>query len=100
MYMVVIDFLESNASTTSALPEFASLFPNLKTIVNQIQKNLESQGLDRSGIVLNTDRLKNRLMDSALDISRKISAYAVMTDNQVFLKSFNSQNRICITRIK
>jgi hypothetical protein len=83
MEVALHDFLDQNATITSSLPNFGTLFSSFSENMIKIQVIRELQEADKSGITQIKEQLKSDLIGKALDISRKIQAYAKMTDKTV-----------------
>ncbi len=81
MFIVVREYLNKNAAITTALPNFASLYTALTDGINQIHDIRALQELDKKGLAVTKRSLKGRLIESALDVSRKTVAYAEFAGN-------------------
>ena len=86
MELALRDFLNQNATITETIPHFGILFPEFTDNINQIQIIREQQEADRTGIAVRKERLRNDLIDLAIDVSRKTEAYSKMTNNSVLEK--------------
>lgn len=78
MYLVVKDLLSqtSNATIVTALPSFGGFLTSFNSGVTSLQTIREAQELDRTGIAVNKNELKIDLIFKAIDIARKVTAYA------------------------
>ena len=81
MYHVVRDFVNLNGIALKELPGFAENFEIFVTTIEAVHLTIEKQITKRSGITLKKRDLRLDISVRALDFSRKISAYAIMTDN-------------------
>jgi hypothetical protein len=86
MQLVARDFLTANATITATLPNYAGFFTAVTTGITQIQSIREQQEFDKTGIALNKTQLKTNLIALAIDVSRKVVAYATIVNNTVLLK--------------
>jgi len=83
MELALRDFLNQNATITSPLPNFAALFSSFSENMDTIRQISEQQETDRTGITRSKEQIKNDLINSTLDVSDKLTAYAKMTENTV-----------------
>jgi hypothetical protein len=83
MEVAIRDFLNQNATITSSLPNFSALFSSFSENMDQIRQISEQQDTDRTGITKSKEQIKSDLIDSTLDLSDKLTAYAKMTENTV-----------------
>jgi hypothetical protein len=86
MEIAIRDFLNQNATITSNLPEFGTLFTHFSDNMDQIQVIREKRESDKTGIADNKGQLRIDLVSKALDISLKTKAYAKMTHNAALVK--------------
>ena len=86
MKLALRDFFNKNATITSILPSFGTLFPLFTGNIIQIQVIREQQETDKSGISDNKDLLHDDLVFKALDVSRKTEVYAKMSNNAILAK--------------
>jgi hypothetical protein len=85
MQLVARDYLIQNATVTATLPNFAGYFTAIQTGITQIQVIREAQEFDKTGITANKNQLKANLIAQAIDISRKVVAYATFVNNPILL---------------
>jgi len=83
MELALRDFLNQNATIISTLPNFEALFSTFSKNMDHIRQISEQQVTDLTGITKSKEQIRTELMDSTLDISHKLSAYAKMTENTV-----------------
>jgi hypothetical protein len=82
----VYDLLKKNLALLSELPMFTSLFGKYETLLNQIWALSEQQEKDISGLKQQKETLKADLIKKALDVSRRVVAYATLAGNEVLSK--------------
>lgn len=85
MYLVVKDFLTSNATITATLPNFPGFLTAFQSSLAMIQSNGEQQMFDKTGISTNKGQLRNALIVLAADTARKVQAYARFANNQLLM---------------
>jgi hypothetical protein len=85
MFMAVRDFLTANATITATLPNYAGYFTAVQNGITSIQTIREQQEFDKTGIAANKNQLKTTLISQAMDVSRKVVAYALYVNNTVLL---------------
>jgi hypothetical protein len=85
MYLVVKDFLTTNAAVVNPLPNYSGFFTAFAGAIGQIQTYGEQQQFDKSGLKANKVQLINTLAMLAADTSRKMQAYARYANNQLLL---------------
>lgn len=86
MQLVTRDFLIVNAPITATLPNYAGFFTAVNNGITQIQVIREQQEFDKTGIAVNKTQLKTSLISLAIDVSRKVVAYATIANNSILLK--------------
>ena len=89
MSLSTISFLESNALQTAIVPNLSAYIAIAKSINTQIQTMQELQEFNRTGFTVNKNVLKAQLISQAIDVARKVKAYAINSDNQVLLAEMN-----------
>ena len=99
MEVALRDFLSQNATITTSLPNFRTLFSSFSENMDKIQVIRELQEADKSGIAQSKEQLRSDLIGKALDISQKIQAYAKMTENTILTSSVPScRNPVWVLR--
>jgi hypothetical protein len=83
MFMAARDYLIANAIITATLPNYAAFFAAVQTGIISIQSIREQQEFDKTGITANKNQLKNTLIQQAIDVARKLAAYAGYINNTV-----------------
>ncbi|NTW49708.1 MAG: carboxypeptidase regulatory-like domain-containing protein [Chlorobiales bacterium] len=86
MFLVVKDFLTTNAALLTPLPNYSAYFTTFQNSITQIQANAEQQQFDKTGIAVNKKQLKQTLITQTLDTAHRIVAYARFANNQILLK--------------
>lgn len=86
MFLVVKDFLTTNAALLTPLPNYSAYFTTFQNSITQIQANAEQQQFDKTGIAVNKKQLKQTLITQTLDTAHRIVAYARFANNQVLVK--------------
>ena len=85
MYLALRNFVISNEGITKELPNFPESHATLLSTINQIQAIGEMQKVDKKGLAIAKNKLKETLITMAADNSRKISAFAKFTQNNTLL---------------
>ena len=94
MCMVARDYLLLNTTVTSALPHFTEHFETLQSTITQIQAIAELQDIVRVGIAKTKKQLKEQLSSIAADNSRKLIAFANVTNNKILLAEIRNSESI------
>lgn len=89
MYLSVRDFLNQNATLVGALPNFPATVTTFQNSITQIQQTAELQEIDKSGIVTNKKQLRATLVTQAVDVARRVAAYATFVNNSTLLQEVN-----------
>jgi len=85
MYLTTDEFLATNSSITSLLPNFSRFSTTFQNGILEIRLSNEQQSFDKSGIAGNKSQLRKLLVTLAADASRKTQAYAKIENNQTLL---------------
>jgi hypothetical protein len=101
MYLAVRNFVSQNEAISKAIPKFSDSYATLQSAINDIQLIGEIQGVDKSGVAIDKNKLKNNLIAIAVKNSRKISALAKFNNNDTLLKEvrFNESDLIRIQEV-
>lgn len=86
MYLAVKEYLTANTAIVNPLPSFQGYFTAFLDSIVQIQTHSELQQFDKTGITATKKQQRKNLVTLAADTSRRITAYAKFTNNQVLLK--------------
>jgi len=89
MYLAVRNFVNANESITKELPNFQEYYTALLNTIGQIQIFAEMQKVDKKGLAIAKNKLKETLITMAADNSRKISAFAKFTSDNKLLEEIN-----------
>ena len=85
MAMVSSAYLAANSTITANLPSFSTYFTPLQSGITTIQSIREQQEFDKTGIAVNKNQLKATLISQAIDVARRVVAYATNVNNAVLL---------------
>ena len=102
MQLVVRDYLVANAAITATLPNYAGFFSGVSAGIVQIQTIRAQQEADKKGIATSKSQLKANLIVLAMDVSRKLVAYATIVNNTELLQEVNyaeSELKVCADTI-
>lgn len=83
MYSVVEDYLTTNASVVSGLPNYTPYFSAFTGGIDRIQSLVKRLLSDHSGLTISKDKLKIEAAVLAADSARKIKAYARFIKNDL-----------------
>ena len=89
MYLVMRDYMTTNATILAALPNFATNQTAFLNAIIQIQASDEQQNFNKTGIAAGKSQLKQTVVTLAADSSRKLTAYAKFTGNLTLLSEIN-----------
>jgi len=82
----IYDLLKKNLPLLSGLPVFTTLFSVYETKLIQLGVVSEQQEKDISGLKKQKEALRADLILKAMDVSRRVVAYATLTGNEVLAK--------------
>jgi hypothetical protein len=96
MYLAIRNFVSINDAVAKLIPKFMDHYANLQNATNEIQMIGEKQGVDKTGVAIDKNKLKKKLIELALKNSRKISAMAKFANNDSLLKEvrFNESDLV------
>ena len=86
MYLAVRNFVIQNEAIANGIPKFAASYATLQTTINKIQLIGEIQGVNKTGLAIDKNKLKMTLIVLAAKNSRKIAALAKFNNNDTLLK--------------
>jgi hypothetical protein len=89
MYLAVRDFLAPNDAVTKDLPEFPASFTAFQSNIKQIQLIGEAQKEVKTGLAKDKKELRKTLIMLSADNSRKVFAYAKITNNKALMDEVN-----------
>ena len=84
-----VAFLNANATITATLPGFAGYLTVIQTTLTQIQAAGVLQEADKSGDSVAKKQLRATLIAQAIDVSRRVVAYATNVNNNALLALVN-----------
>lgn len=85
MYLAVKDFINLNGGITKDLPNFEGNFTAFKSTIDRIMLIAEIQKDTTTGAAKEKKRLRENLINLAVDNSRSITAFAKFTNNELLL---------------
>jgi hypothetical protein len=80
-----VSFLNANAAITATLPNFAGYFTTIQNTHAQILVAKAQQEADKSGDIKAKNQLRATLIAQAIDIGRRMVAYATNVNNNTLL---------------
>jgi hypothetical protein len=86
MYLALRNFVSLNEEVAKLVPKFMESYGVLQSSTNEIQMIGERQGVDKTGIAIDKNKIKTKLIELALKNSRKIAALAKFNNNDTLLK--------------
>ncbi len=86
MYLAVRNFVIQNEAIAKSIPKFAASYATLQTTTNEIQLIGEMQGVNKTGLAIDKNKLKKTLIALAAKNSRKIAALAKFNNNDTLLQ--------------
>jgi len=89
MSLASVTFLNANATITATLPNFAGYFTTVQTTNTQIQAAQVQQEADKSGDTTAKKQLRATLIAQAIDVGRRVVAYATNVNNSALLALVN-----------
>jgi hypothetical protein len=81
MYLTLREFQLSYSAITATLPNYSVNSATFVDTILQIQRIAEQQKLNKKGVTESKNLLKEKLIVMTADYSRKLSAYARLTNN-------------------
>jgi hypothetical protein len=85
MYLALRNFVSINEMVAKLIPKFMASYAVLQSTTNEIQVISEKHGIDMTGVAIDKNKLKKKLVELALKNSRKISALAKFNNNDTLL---------------
>jgi hypothetical protein len=101
MYLAIRNFVVLNQTTANAIPKFDASFENLLKTIDEIQVNSELQGLNKTGLAIDKNKLKMNLVALAIKYSNKLTILAKLTRNATLLKEvrFNESDLLRLSEV-
>lgn len=104
MLMGLRDYLNQNSPIVATIPNLNGLLIVLQNLINQIQSASLLQNMNKSGVRINKNELRQNLVIVGADVSRRIAAYATMINNDTLLNEVQFSdyelNRLADIRLK
>lgn len=96
MYLAIRNFVSINEAIAKLIPKFLSTYGILEGATKEIEVIGEKQGVDKTGVAIDKNKLKKKLVELALKNSRKIAALAKFNNNDTLLNEvwFNESDLI------
>jgi hypothetical protein len=96
MYLTVRNFVILNELVAKNIAKFASIFANLLKNIAEIQLISEMQGVNKTGLALDKNKLKKTLIALAVKNSAKVAIFAKLNNNDTLLKEvlFNESDLV------
>jgi len=85
MAMAESAYLAANSTITANLPNFSTYFTPIQAGITSIQTIREQQEFDKTGITVNKSQQRTTLIAQAIDVERRVIAYATNVNNAVLL---------------
>ena len=86
MYLGIRNFVSQNEETANRIPKFAAAYAILLNTTDEIQIIGEMQGINKTGLALDKNKLKMALIALAVKYSNKVAILAKLTNNDTLLK--------------
>jgi hypothetical protein len=96
MYLALRNFVSINEAIAKLIPKFMASYGILQVTTNEIQVISEKHGIDMTGVAVDKNKLKEKLIGLALKNSRKIAALAKFNNNDTLLNEvrFNESDLV------
>jgi len=86
MYLAVRNYVNQNEAVAGKIPKFSSSFGKLQNITAEIQLIGEMQGVNKTGLAIDKNKLKMTLIAMAVKYSNKVTILARLNNNDTLLK--------------
>jgi hypothetical protein len=86
MYLGIRNFVSQNVPTANAIPKFAASYAILLSTIDEIQLIGEMQGINKTGLALDKNKLKKKLIALAVKYSNKVAILAKLNQNDTLLQ--------------
>lgn len=104
MYLGTRNLVSQNEAVAQAIPKFAASYANLLITIDEIQLIGKMQDTNKTGLAMDKNSLKKRLVSLAVKYSNKVAILAKLTKNDTLLKEvkFNESdlNRLSEVTLK
>lgn len=81
MYLVMIDYINSNITKFKDIPGFVEKFELFKIAIGEITTNQAKQLSNNTGVTKEKQLIRENLADFGLEISKKLFGYAIYSNN-------------------
>lgn len=101
MYLGTRNFVSQNEATANAIPKFAASYAILLGTIDEIQFIGEIQGINKTGLAMDKNKLKKKLIALAVKYSNKVAILAMLTKNDTLLKEvrFNESALVKLSEV-
>lgn len=101
MYLGTRNFVSQNEAIANGIPKFAVSYANLLSTIDEIQLIGEMQGINKTGLAMDKNRLKKKLIALAVKYSNKVAILAKLTKNDTLLKEvrFNESDLVRLSEV-
>lgn len=101
MYLGIRNFVSQNEETANAIPKFAAAYAILLNTTDEIQIIGELQGINKTGLAMDKNKLKMTLIALAVKYSNKVAILAKLTNNDTLLKEvrFNESDLVRLSEV-
>lgn len=101
MYLGIRNFVSQNQAIANAIPKFASSYAILLSTIDEIQLIGEMQGINKTGLALDKNKLKKKLIALAVKNSNKVAILAKLNQNDTLLKEvrFNESELVRLSEV-
>jgi hypothetical protein len=86
MYLAVRNYVNQNEAVAGKIPKFSSSFGKLQNITAELQLIGEMQGVNKTGLAIDKNKLKMTLIAMAVKYSNKVAILARLNNNDTLLK--------------
>ncbi|MDO9340814.1 MAG: carboxypeptidase-like regulatory domain-containing protein [Bacteroidales bacterium] len=101
MYLGTRNFVSQNEATANRIPKFATAYAILLNTTDEIQLIGEMQGINKTGLAMDKNKLKMTLIALAVKYSNKVAILAKLTNNDTLLKEvrFNESDLVRLSEV-
>jgi hypothetical protein len=86
MFLAVRNYSKLNEETTKNIPKFGENYSTLQKTVDEIQLISEVQGVNKTGLTIDKNKLKKKLIALAVKSSNNIAIHARVNNNDTLFK--------------
>jgi hypothetical protein len=101
MYLGTRNFVSQNQTTANAIPKFAASYAALLCTIDESQSIGEMQGINKTGLAMDKNKLKKKLIALAVKYSNKVAILAKLNQNDTLLKEvrFNESDLLRLSEV-